>query len=83
MVALNEADTCRRYVLPKLVDAGWDSEPHSFTEQKTFTDGRTAAGDHIRQEPKADMLKRLWAKVPTKLPLRVAGTLETAFTGES
>ena len=36
----NEADTCRKYVLPKLVDAGWDNDRRSFTEQKTFTDGR-------------------------------------------
>jgi len=37
---ITEADTCRKYVLPKLEKAGWDTEPHSFTEQKTFTDGR-------------------------------------------
>lgn len=37
---LTEADTCRKYVLPKLCDAGWDDDPHSFTEQRTFTDGR-------------------------------------------
>ena len=37
---MNEADTCRKYVLPKLIAAGWDNEPYSFTEQKTFTDGR-------------------------------------------
>lgn len=37
---MNEADTCRKYVLPKLVDSGWETEPHSFTEQRTFTDGR-------------------------------------------
>ncbi len=37
---MNEADTCRKLVVPKLVDAGWDTEPCSFTEQKTFTDGR-------------------------------------------
>ena len=24
----NEADTCRRYVVPKLQSAGWDDEPH-------------------------------------------------------
>ena len=35
-----EADTCRKYVVPKLVDAGWDSEPHSIAEQRTITDGR-------------------------------------------
>jgi len=37
---ITEADTCRKYVLPKLTQAGWDNDPHSFTEQKTFTDGR-------------------------------------------
>ncbi|MCW5969417.1 MAG: hypothetical protein KIT57_12975 [Blastocatellales bacterium] len=37
---ITEADTCRLYVLPKLDEAGWNREPHSFTEQKTFTDGR-------------------------------------------
>ena len=37
---MNEADTCRKYVLPKLIKSGWDNLPYSFTEQKTFTDGR-------------------------------------------
>jgi type I restriction enzyme, R subunit len=36
----NEADTCRRFVTPKLVEAGWETQPHSITEQRTFTDGR-------------------------------------------
>jgi len=34
----NEADTCRTLVLPKLVAAGWDSEPHRVNEQATFKD---------------------------------------------
>ena len=42
---LNEADTCRVYVTPKLKEAGWDNTPHSFTEQKTFTDGRVFASE--------------------------------------
>lgn len=37
---MNEADTCRKYVLPRLTEAGWDDPPHSLTEQRTFTDGR-------------------------------------------
>jgi hypothetical protein len=37
---MNEADTCRKFVVPKLVAAGWDNEPHSIAEQRTFTDGR-------------------------------------------
>ena len=26
MPMLSEADTCRKYITPKLVDAGWDQE---------------------------------------------------------
>ncbi len=29
----NEADTCRRYVVPKLQAAGWEDEPHRLNEQ--------------------------------------------------
>src|SRR5438132_2289382 len=36
----NEADTCRRFVVPKLQASGWDNEPHQVREQVTFTDGR-------------------------------------------
>ncbi|NEX15788.1 MAG: hypothetical protein C1943_03885 [Halochromatium sp.] len=32
---LNEADTCRVYVTPKLSESGWEQHPHSITEQKT------------------------------------------------
>ena len=57
----NEADTCRKYVLPKLTDAGWDEEPRSFTEQKTFTDGRIVViGEKVKRRPqkRADYLLR-------------------------
>ncbi|MGB3641343.1 MAG: DEAD/DEAH box helicase family protein [Rivularia sp. (in: cyanobacteria)] len=36
----NEANTCRKYVEPKLKDAGWDDNPHDYTEQYYFTDGK-------------------------------------------
>ncbi|MBK5963671.1 hypothetical protein CCR95_06125 [Thiocystis minor] len=39
-MSLNEADTCRVYVTPRLREAGWEQHPHSMTEQQTFTDGR-------------------------------------------
>jgi type I restriction enzyme R subunit len=58
---ITEADTCRKYVLPKLTAAGWDSAPHSFTEQKTFTDGRILlVGDKARRgfQKRADYLLR-------------------------
>ena len=35
-----DADTCRKFVVPKLQAAGWDSDPHSIAEQRSFTDGR-------------------------------------------
>jgi type I restriction enzyme, R subunit len=35
---ITEADTCRKYVVPKLYAAGWDDD--QISEQKTFTDGR-------------------------------------------
>lgn len=58
---ITEADTCRKYVLPKLIQSGWDSEPHSFTERKTFTDGRIVlVGEKVRRRPqkRADYLLR-------------------------
>ncbi len=35
-----EADTCRRLVTPKLLTAGWDTDPHVLSEQRPITDGR-------------------------------------------
>ena len=47
---MTEADTCRKYVQPKLYAAGQDDD--RFTEQKTFTDGRiVVAGNRPRCRP--------------------------------
>ncbi|MBZ0283118.1 MAG: DEAD/DEAH box helicase family protein [Anaerolineae bacterium] len=57
----NEADTCRKFVTPQLVDTGWESPPHSLTEQRTFTDGRivVTGGRSKRGEQKiADYILR-------------------------
>jgi len=57
----NEADTCRRYVVPKLQEAGWDNEPHRINEQVTFTDGRIiVTGQRSRRRPgkRADYVLR-------------------------
>ncbi|MEA5464494.1 hypothetical protein [Leptothoe sp. PORK10 BA2] len=47
---MSEADTCRQYVLPKLQSAGWEREPHSIAEQRTFTDGRIILTDLSMQD---------------------------------
>lgn len=60
-MSLNEADTCRRYVVPKLQALGWDTEPHRLNEQVTFTDGRIiVAGRNSRRRPgkRADYILR-------------------------
>ena len=56
---LNEADTCRTYVLPKLYGAGW--EDTQISEQKSFTDGRIVIGGRLpirRPQKRADYLLR-------------------------
>lgn len=56
-----EADTCRKYVVPKLQTAGWEADPHSIAEQRQFTDGRivVAGTKAIRlKAKKADYLLR-------------------------
>ena len=60
-VALNEADTCRKFVVPRLQAAGWDDEPHSIAEKRSFTDGRIVVRGNqaIRRKGKrADYLLR-------------------------
>ena len=60
----NEADTCRKFVVPRLQSAGWDSEPHSIAEQRTITDGRVipVGKGFVRNPPKrVDYLAALHA----------------------
>lgn len=59
---MNEADTCRKAVRPKLEAAGWDDSPHTYNEQISFTDGRIiVAGSKVRRrkQKRADFLLRL------------------------
>jgi type I restriction enzyme R subunit len=50
----SEADTCRKFVVPKLQAVGWDNEPYSIAEQRTITDGRIVpvGKGFIRRPPK-------------------------------
>ena len=64
---MNEADTCREFVVPKLREAGWEEPPHSFTEQRTFTDGRIIPiGNKVRRgvQKRADYLLRFTRDFP-------------------
>lgn len=58
---MNEADTCRKMVRPKLEAAGWDDPPHTYNEQTSFTDGRiVVAGNKVRRrkQKRSDFLLR-------------------------
>ncbi|MGA7340526.1 MAG: DEAD/DEAH box helicase family protein [Terracidiphilus sp.] len=76
---LNEADTCRTYVLPMLYSAGW--EDTQISEQKSFTDGRIVlVGNRAIRRPqkRADYLLRYRrdfpiAVVEAKAVYRTAG----------
>ncbi|HEY8285202.1 MAG TPA: DEAD/DEAH box helicase family protein, partial [Chloroflexota bacterium] len=64
---MNEADTCRAYVVPKLRAAGWDREPCRIAEQVTFTDGRVLpAGNSFSRSPRkrADYVLRYTPDLP-------------------
>src|ERR1700681_197262 len=76
---INEADTCRTYVVPKLYSAGW--EDTQISEQKSFTDGRIVLiGSRAIRRPqkRADYLLRYRrdfpiAVVEAKAVYRTAG----------
>ena len=56
---ITEADTCREFVTPRLVEAGWGATPHSIGEQRSFTNGRIiVAGGKVRRgkQKRADYL---------------------------
>lgn len=67
MPPLSEADTCRKFVVPKLQAAGWDNDPHSLAEQRTITDGRIVpVGKGFMRKPpmRADFLLRYTRDFP-------------------
>ena len=83
MNGMNEADTSRKLVLPKLIDAGWDDTPHAFNEQVSFTDGRiVVAGDKVfRQRQKiADFVLRFTHDFPIAV-VEVKRESKTAGSG--
>ena len=64
---LSEADTCRKYVVPKLQAAGWDDDPYSIAEQRSITDGRIVpvGKGFVRKPPKrVDYLLRYERNFP-------------------
>jgi type I site-specific restriction endonuclease len=86
---MNEADTCRKFVVPKLQAAGWENDPYSIAEQRYFTDGRIIVRGNAtsrKRGKKADYLLRyrrdfpiavVEAKSSYKKPSDATGTGKT------
>ncbi len=77
----NEADTCRKHVVPKLQAAGWDNEPYSIAEQRTITDGRIVPRGQgfMRKPPKrVDYLLRYRRDTPLAV-VEAKAAYKTAF----
>jgi type I restriction enzyme, R subunit len=65
MTTPTEADTCRKFVLPKLYAAGWTDD--QINEQRTFTDGRiVVVGCKVtrRDKKRADYILRYTRDFP-------------------
>lgn len=64
---ITEADTCRKYILPKLYEAGWTDD--QINEQKTFTDGRIIVGPRIKraEQKRADYILKYRRDFPVAI----------------
>ncbi len=67
---ITEADTCRKYVLPKLFVAGWNDD--QISEQLWFE----------RLYKEVDTLKNLQAKTSVEFAVLLPSILHKAFNGE-
>jgi len=78
-----EADTCRKYVVPKLQTAGWDNDPHSIAEQRSITHGRIipVGSGFVRKAPKrVDYLLRYTRDFPIAV-VEAKASYKTAASG--
>lgn len=80
---MNEADTCRKHVIPALQAAGWENDPHSIAEQRTITDGRIVplGKGFVRKTPKrVDYLLRYTRDFPLAV-VEAKASYKTAADG--
>ena len=85
-----EADTCRTLITPKLQAAGWENDPHSIAEQRTFTATRPPTlpkrcrllSELDALQAEVDALNRLQAETAAELATLLPAILDRAFKGE-
>ena len=77
----NEADTCRKFVLPRLYAAGWTDD--HISEQKYFTDGRVITVGNAcvtKKQKRADYLLRYRRDFPVAI-VEAKASYKTAGDG--
>lgn len=86
---MTEADTCREFVIPRLVEAGWGAAESVIGEQHSFTNGRIiVAGGKVRRakQRRADYLLYYRRDFPLAVKAKELGlpiTLERVFSASS
>jgi type I site-specific restriction endonuclease len=76
MPPLTEADTCRKYVVPKLLRAGWDSETHSIVRKRRFVSYLHGSQTQV------EALQRLQTEIAAELDALLPSILDRAFKGQ-
>jgi hypothetical protein len=76
---MNEADTCRTYVIPKLKSAGWEDE--TITEQLVLI-SRPIPPIEDRHQAKVNALRELQFASGEELFALMPSVLNKAFKGE-
>jgi hypothetical protein len=79
---MNEADTCRTYVLPKLKSAGWEDE--YISEQMVFAPECIVTIDdrHTRVQTRLALLPNVRSTKGEELSALLPSVLDKAFKGE-
>ena len=74
---MNEADTCRKFVVPKLQAAGWDNEPNSMGAQRW----RSERNDFFEQHGQTQFVLPDVLKVPPVSDHGQIGDITKLFGG--
>jgi type I restriction enzyme R subunit len=87
---MTEADTCREFVMPRLVEAGWGVAESVIGEQHSFINGRiiVAGGTlHRGKQRRADYLLHYQCDFPQAVveakDLGLPATVECVFAASS
>ena len=76
---ITEADTCRKYILPRLINAGWDN---LVVPVPPLSKQRRIVADLDALQAKVDTLKEFHAKTTNEIGALLPSVLDKASKGE-